>query len=86
LREAAADGSVVVDIDKLRMELIAGEPTGFFLGKRFGVGPVDSGIDFLEFCDYSVNRELGEIDHLGISRVSREDLQPSKTLSSPLNS
>jgi hypothetical protein len=33
LREAAADGSVVVDPDKLRMKLIAGEPAGFFLGK-----------------------------------------------------
>jgi len=48
---------------------------------RFGVGPVDSGIDFLELGDYIVNRELGEINHLGSSRVSREGKLPSKTLS-----
>lgn len=81
LRESAADGAVVVDVDKLGMELITGEPSGFFLGKRFGVGPVDSGIDFLELGAYSVNREPGEIDHLGSSRVSGEGLRPSKTLS-----
>jgi hypothetical protein len=28
------------------------------------VGSDDSGIDFPELCDYIVNRELGEIDHL----------------------
>jgi len=67
LREAAADGSVVIDMDKLRMELITGEPAGFFLGKRFGVGAVDSGIDFLELCDHIINREPGEIYHLGSS-------------------
>jgi len=81
LRESAADGAVVVDVDKSGMELITGEPAGFFLGKRFGVGPVDSGIDFLELGDYSVNRELGEIDHLKAPWVSREGLRPSKTLS-----
>jgi hypothetical protein len=36
------------------------------------VGAVDSGIDFPELCDYIGNRELGEINHLGSSRVSRE--------------
>jgi hypothetical protein len=80
LREAAADGAIVVDMDKLGTELVTGEPAGFFLGKRFGVGAVDSGIDFLEVCDYIVNRELGEINHLGSSRVSREGLPPSNTL------
>ena len=34
LREAAANGSVVVDMWNLGMELIPGEPAGFFLGKR----------------------------------------------------
>jgi len=81
LREAAANGSVVVDMDKLGTELIPGEPAGFFLGKRFEVGPVDSGIDFLEVCDYIVNRELVEIHHPGSSWVSREAVPPSKTLS-----
>jgi hypothetical protein len=81
LSEAAANGSVVVDIWKLGMELIPREPAEFFLGKRFGVSPVDSGIDFLELCDYIVNRELGEINHQGISWVSREGIPPSNTLS-----
>jgi hypothetical protein len=45
------------------------------------VGPVDSGVDFLELGDHSVNRELGEINHLGSSRVSGESLPPSKMLS-----
>ena len=81
LRESAADGAVVVDVEKLGMELITGEPAGFFLGKWFGVGPVDSGVDFLELGDHSVNRELGEINHLGSSRVSGESLPPSKMLS-----
>ncbi len=81
LRESATDGSVVVGRNKLRMELIPGEPAGFFLGKRLGVSPVDSGIDFLELCDYIVNRELGEINHLISSRVSREAVPPSNTLS-----
>jgi hypothetical protein len=44
------------------------------------VGPVDGGIDFLERCDYIVNREPGEIHHLISSRVSREALPPSNTL------
>ena len=48
---------------------------------RFGVGPVDSGIDSLELGDYIVNRELGEINHLGSSRVSREAVPASNTLS-----
>ena len=47
LREAAADGAIVVDMDKLGTELITGEPAGFFFGERIGVVPVDSGIDFL---------------------------------------
>ena len=81
LREAAADGAIVVDMDKLGMELVTGEPAGFFLGKRFGVGAVDSGIDFLELCDYIVNREPGEINHLRAPGVFREDLPLSKTLS-----
>ena len=81
LREAAADGAVVVDVDKSGMELIMGEPSGFFLRKRLLVGSNNSGIDFRELGDYSVNRELGEIDHLISSRVSREDLPTSKKLS-----
>ena len=80
-RESAADGAVIPDLDRLGTELITGEPSGFFLGKWFGVGPVDSGIDFLELGDYSVNREPGEIDHLKAPWVSREGLPPSKTLS-----
>lgn len=81
VRESAADGTVVVDMDPLRMELIMGEPAGFFLGKRFGVCEVNRGIDFLELCDYIVNRELGEINHLISSRVSRETVLPSNRLS-----
>ena len=84
LREAAADGAIVVDMDKLGMELIAGEPAGFLLGKRFGVSPVDSGIDFLEVCDYIVNRELGEINHLKAPRAFGETLRLSKILSGSL--
>jgi hypothetical protein len=45
------------------------------------VGPVDSGVDFLELGDYIVNRELGEINHLVSPRVSREGQLASKTLS-----
>jgi hypothetical protein len=45
------------------------------------VSPIDSGIDFYEVCEYIVNRELGEINHLGSSRVSREAVPPSNTLS-----
>jgi hypothetical protein len=45
------------------------------------VGPVDGGIDFLELADNIGDRELGESAHLESSRVSREGLRSSKTLS-----
>jgi hypothetical protein len=80
LRESALNGTVIVDVNLLGTEMIMGEPTGFFPGKGLGVGPVDGGIDFLELYDYILNRELGEINHLKNSRVSREVLRPSKTL------
>jgi len=84
LREAAKDGAIVVDMDKLGMELVTGEPAGFFLGKWFGVSPVDSGIDFLEVCDYIINREPGEINHLEAPRASGEIVPPSKMISGSL--
>jgi hypothetical protein len=81
LRESAANRTVVIDVDRLRVKLITGEPAGLFLGKGLGMSPVDGGIDFLELCDYIVHRELGEINHLKNSRVSREAVRPSNTLS-----
>jgi len=84
LREAAADGAIAVDIGKLGMELTTGEPAGFFLGKRFGVGAVDSGIDFFELCAYIGNRELGEINHLKAPWAFGETLPLSKMLSGSL--
>lgn len=81
LREAAADGSVVVDMDILRPESVVRKPAGFFFGKQFATRPVDGGIDFLELGDDIGDRELGESAHLASSRVSREGLRPSKILS-----
>jgi hypothetical protein len=81
LRESAANRTVVIDLDKLRPELITGEPSGFFLGKRLAVGPIVGGIDCLELCDYIVDRELGEIHHLKIPWVSSEAVPASNTLS-----
>ena len=80
LGDTAADGSVVIDMDKLFTKFIMGKPTSLFLGKRFFMAAVDEGIDSPELSDNITNRELGEFTHLKAPRVSREKLPPSKIL------
>jgi hypothetical protein len=48
------------------------------------VAAVDSGIDFLELCDYIGSREPGEINHLKAPRAFGETVPPSKILSGSL--
>jgi hypothetical protein len=48
------------------------------------VSPIDSGIDFLEVCDYIGNREPGEINHLKAPRASGEIEPASKMISGSL--
>jgi len=85
LRRAAAGRAVVAEMDEFLAGLVMGKPAGLFLGKRFGVTPVDCRIDFAEFPDETVYGELGESPHLKAPMVSRENLRPSKKLfGSPL--
>jgi hypothetical protein len=49
LGETAADGTVIMDFGVLGLEAIEGNPSGFLLGERPGMGQLDGRIDFLEF-------------------------------------
>ena len=51
LRDAATNGTVVVDVDKLLVKFVMGKPAGLFFGKGFTVTAVDERIDFPELSD-----------------------------------
>jgi hypothetical protein len=80
LTDTVPNGTVVVDVDEFLPKFVMREPTSLFLGKEFTVTAIDERIDFAELSDNISNREAGEFAHLKAPRVSREDLQPSKTL------
>jgi len=80
LRHAAANGTVVVDMNEFFSEFIVGKPTALFLGKRFTVTAVNERIDIPELSDNIGNCEASPIAHVKSSGVSREALRPSNTL------
>jgi hypothetical protein len=80
LRDAATNGTIVVDMDKFLAKFVMRKPTGLFLGKWFTVPSVDKRIDFPELSDNIANCEPNEFVHLKDPGVSREVLPPSKTL------
>ncbi len=80
LRHAAANGSVVVDMDEFLAEFIARKPAGWFLGEWFTVTAVNERIDIPELSDNIGNCEASKIAHVRSSGVSREALRPSNTL------
>ena len=80
LRQAALNGSIVVDLNKFLFELVMGKPTSFFFGKWFRVSDLDERVDFAELSDKIGNREAGGLAHLKTPRVSREKIRPTKRL------
>jgi len=80
LRYAAANGTVVVDMDELLAELVVGKPAGLFLREGFTVTVVDERIDFPELSDNIGNCEASQIAHVKDSGVSRERVRPSNDL------
>jgi hypothetical protein len=80
LRDAAANGAVVIDLDEVLSKFVMGKPAGLFLGKGIRVTAVDERIDFAELSDKIANREAGGFAHLKGPGVSREKLPPSKQL------
>jgi hypothetical protein len=80
LRDAAANGTVVIDMNVFLAELVMGEPSSLFLGKGFGVSAVNERIDFPELSDNITDSEANVFAHVKISGVSREKVLPSKLL------
>jgi hypothetical protein len=80
LRYAAANGTVVVDVDKLLAKFVMRKPARLLFGKWFAVAAVDKGIDIPELSDKITDSKAGGFAHLKAPRVSRERLRPSKTL------
>lgn len=78
LSNAAANGTVVVDVDKLFVKLVMGKPASMFFGKGFTVMAIDERIDISELSDKMADSKA--FAHLKAPRVSREDLRPSKRL------
>jgi hypothetical protein len=80
LRDAATNGTVVVDMDKLLVKFVMGKPASMFLGKWFTVTAVDERIDLAELSDKIANSKAGGFAHLKAPRVSREKVPPSNIL------
>ena len=64
LRDAAADGTIVVDVDEFLSRFVMRKPESLFFGKWFTVTAVDERIDFPELSDIITNREAGGFAHL----------------------
>lgn len=80
LRDAATNGTLVINMNEFLSKLIMRKPASPFFGKWFAVTAIDEGIDFPELSDNISNREAGGFAHLKAPGVSREKLPPSKIL------
>ena len=80
LRHAAANGSVVIDMDEFLSKFIVRKPAGLFFGEWFTMTAVNERIDIPELSDNIGNCEASKIAHVKSSGVSREGVPPSNTL------
>jgi len=80
LRDASANGAVVVDMDEFLAKFVVRKPASLFLGKRLTVTAVDNRIDLAELSDKIADSKAGGFAHLRTPGVSREKVPPSNDL------
>jgi hypothetical protein len=80
LRDAAANGTVVIDVNEFLAKFIMGKPTGLFFREGLTVPTVDKRIDLSELSDKIGDSKAGGFAHLKAPEVSREGLRLSKKL------
>jgi hypothetical protein len=80
LSDAAGNGSVIEDRNRLLLEIVVGKPMSLFLGEGVDITAIDKFIAFEKLFDRMPDIDANVFAHAKTRGVSREFVRPSKHL------